>query len=86
MKIDDREVAVGVLRAAILAVADSLPRNDVESIWGLIDAGEPRVDFENFCTQLDEYEVSTNETTRSDLAAVGDYLGIEERIWQDLPR
>ncbi|MFV2009377.1 MULTISPECIES: MafI family immunity protein [unclassified Micromonospora] len=86
MKIDDREVAFGVLRAVVLAVADSLPRRDVESIWGLIDAGEPGVAFENLCTQLDEYEVSTNESTRSDLAAVGDYLGIDARIWQELPR
>lgn len=54
----DWEDLLGSLRALVIALADMLPADDVTSVEGLIDGGEPGVALENLCTQLYEYEAA----------------------------
>ena len=50
----------------------------------LIDVGELGVAFENLCTQLYEYDVMVDAETKSSLAAIGGYLGLDLRLWERL--
>jgi hypothetical protein len=65
-------------------VDNELPSGDVERVWELIDVGELGVAFENLCAQLYEYEVMVDAETKSSLAAIGGYLGLDPRLWESL--
>jgi hypothetical protein len=86
MTVTDWDSAVGALRAVVVRVESDLPPGDVQSVWELIDAGELGVAFENLCTQIYEYEVAVDQATRSSLTAIGEYLGLDKRLWEVLKR
>jgi hypothetical protein len=81
MKVSSWDEAIGALRAVTLIVEDLLPQRDIESIWELIDAGEPGIALENLCTQLCEYEVTPDEASRDALAEVGTYFRLDPDLW-----
>ena len=72
------------LRAVVVELEAKLPASDVESAWGLIDAGEPGVALENLCTQLYEYDVSVPQQVLSRIAASGEAMGLPAELWTDL--
>lgn len=51
------------MRAVVVRVGSTLPGEDVDSIWELIDAGEPGIALENLRTQLKEYDVQVDSQT-----------------------
>jgi hypothetical protein len=80
----EREEMLGILRAVIVTVGDKLPRTDVESAWGLVEAGEPGVALENLCTQLYEYDVSVPTGVLAQLRTIGEAMGLDSGLWEDL--
>ncbi len=61
-----------------------LPKDDIKSIQELVDVGEYGVAFENFCTQLHEYDVEVEESIVERLASIGTEMKLNKTLWADL--
>ncbi len=61
-----------------------LPESDVDSIKELVSVGEYAVAFENFCTQLYEYNVAVAQSDRSRLEIIGKEMRLVSSLWTDL--
>ncbi|MCP4371709.1 MAG: MafI family immunity protein [Deltaproteobacteria bacterium] len=61
-----------------------LPKDDIESIRELVDAGEYKVAFENLCTQLYEYEIKVEPATVKELDNIGTKMKLNKSLWLDL--
>jgi predicted HAD superfamily phosphohydrolase len=72
------------LQELVLIYEKRLPVNDVDSIKELVGVGEYAVAFENFCTQLYEYDVAVAQSDRSRLEIIGKEMRLEDSLWTDL--
>ena len=71
--------------AALLERASSFfPTNEVNDIVDLIRHGEPGVALENFCEQLYEREVRVPSAILTEIAVLGEAMGMKSRYWEML--
>ncbi len=75
---------VGRLRAVVIELDQSLTRQEVDSIWQLIDAGEPGIAFEMLCDQLSELSVMVDGEMAYRLRVIGTTMGLESGQWEVL--
>lgn len=61
-----------------------LPAEQVADMKCLVDAGEPGVALENYCSQLYEYEIDVPLRVKNELAQLGRAMGIESKYWERL--
>ncbi|WP_437779231.1 MafI family immunity protein [Sorangium sp. So ce1097] len=61
-----------------------LPPEQIEDMKELIQAGEPGVALENYCTQLFEYDVAVPSDIVNELEELGRAMGIHEKYWMRL--
>jgi hypothetical protein len=61
-----------------------LPRDELTQMIKLVQAGEPGVGLENYCTQLYEYEVKVSIDIIREIAQLGSAMGINARYWERL--
>jgi hypothetical protein len=64
----------------------ALPKPDVDEIRSLVDDNELGVAFENFCTQLYEYDAPCTSEQIHRIAALGLALKVSPRYWEILRR
>lgn len=69
------------VRRVVRELAGSLPEDDVDSILGLLEAGEWGIALENLCTQLDEYHVAVPLPLLDEIAQLGDKMGLDPGCW-----
>jgi hypothetical protein len=72
------------LRQVLRELADSLPEDDVDSILGLIEAGEWGIALENLCTQLYEYDIPIPRHLLDEIALLGHKMKLEPDYWESL--
>jgi hypothetical protein len=71
--------------AAVLGRSSGwLPDEQLEDMRSLNRAGEPGVAFENYMTQLLEYDVKIPRDTWLELRTIGQAMGINEKYWRRL--
>ena len=61
----------------------SLTETDIEQIRELVNAGELGVAFENFCTQLYEWDAVCSREQIDQIAYIGEAMGIKPD-WQNI--
>jgi hypothetical protein len=67
---------------AILAGAEEwLPAEQIAEMRGLVAAGEPGVALENFCTQLEEFDVVLPVDVVDELVGLAVGMGISLSPW-----
>ena len=65
-------------------IGNNLPKDDLDSIKELVSVGEYAVAFENFCTQLYEYDVAIKQSEKDRLNVVGIQMRLDKALWDDL--
>jgi hypothetical protein len=65
-------------------LSTSLTEADIEQIRELVDAGELGVAFENFCTQLYEWDAVCSREQIDRIAYIGKAMGIKPDYWQNI--
>jgi hypothetical protein len=65
-------------------LSTSLTETDIEQIRELVDAGELGVAFENFCTQLYEWDAVCSREQIDQIAYIGGAMGIKPNYWQNI--
>jgi hypothetical protein len=65
-------------------LSTSLTKTDIEQIRELVDAGELGVAFENFCTQLYEWDAVCSREQIDQIAYIGGAMGIKPNYWQNI--
>jgi len=73
------------LRRLLDQFSKDLPTEQLKDMKELVDAGEPGVALENYCTQLVEYDISAPSTIVAELKELGEAMGIDEEYWMRLP-
>lgn len=73
-----------LLLRVIQTYAGELPAEQAKEMADLVRAGEAGIGFENFCTQLYEYDVSVDNGTLSQLKDIGGHMGLESKYWERL--
>jgi len=76
--------AAGVLRSVVVDCEEHLPAADVAAIWEFVDVAGLGLAFETLCTQLYEYEISVDAEAIRRLTQLGEYFGLNPRLWLDL--
>jgi hypothetical protein len=66
-------------------IGGDLPPEQIEDMKELVQAGEPGVALENFCTQLFEYEVPVSLAVVAELEELGRALGVDKKYCARLP-
>ena len=61
-----------------------LPKSDVDSIKELVSVNEYAVAFENFCTQLFEYDVVVSQADKHRFEVLGTEMRVDPSLWLDL--
>ena len=70
--------------AALLKSAEGwLPSEQLTEMMSLVKAGEPGVALENFCTQLEEYDVAVPDHVVRELKALASAMGMMIPPWLD---
>jgi len=78
---------IEMLLLAISKQADAvLPKNELRNMIELVQAGEPGIGFENFCTQLFGYDVEVPANILTELATVGGAMKIKAHYWEQLKK
>jgi hypothetical protein len=76
------------IQAELLTILESsgqqLPSEQVADMKELVQAGEPGIALENFCTQLFEYDVTVPEQVRVRLQRLGEKMGVRRDYWERL--
>jgi hypothetical protein len=62
----------------------SIPDEQLADMQDLNEHGEPGVALENFCTQLDEYDVAVPQELWNELRCLGEAMGLDESYWLTL--
>jgi hypothetical protein len=60
-----------------------LPEREVEEMLSLVKAGEPGVALENFCTQLEEYDIAVPRDVAVELRSLAFAMGMRASRWID---
>jgi hypothetical protein len=58
-----------------------LPPEQLADMTLLVNAGEPGVALENFCTQLEEYEVAVPADVARELKEIAETMGMTVSPW-----
>ncbi len=66
------------------AFVETMPEKEVADFRSLIDAGEPGVGLENFCTQLDEYNVPVDADVLREIRELGLAMRLDSKYWTRL--
>jgi hypothetical protein len=64
--------------------ADRLATSDCDQIRELVDANELGVAFENFCTQLFEWDAPCSAEQYGRIESIGKAMGISADYWKNL--
>jgi hypothetical protein len=68
--------------AVVLSNAEGwLPSDQLAQMQSLVRAGEPGVALENFCTQLEEYDVAVPDHIVTELKALAGMMGMKIPRW-----
>jgi len=68
--------------AAVLKNAEGwLPSDQLTEMQSLVKAGEPGVALENFCTQLEEYDVAVPDGVVRELKDIASIMGMRVSPW-----
>ena len=68
--------------AAVLKNAGGwLPDDQLTEMQSLVRAGEPGVALENFCTQLEEYDVAVPDNVVRELKDLASIMGLRLSPW-----
>jgi hypothetical protein len=63
-----------------------LPKTELDGMAELVKAGEPGIGLENFCTQLFEYDVEVPVRIFTEIAELGQAMGIPSDYWERLTK
>ena len=63
-----------------------LPGEQLAEMQSLVRAGEPGVALENFCTQLEEYDVAVPDGAVSELSELASAMGLKIPAWIERSR
>jgi hypothetical protein len=74
------------LKTLLRASRNWLPEDQLQDMLSLVQAGEPGVALENYCTQLFEYDVQLSQSTWAEVGALGDAMGVDRKYWLRLAR
>jgi hypothetical protein len=69
------------LDAVLQGARGSLPEEHIAEMRSLVAAGEPGVALENFCTQLEEFDVLVPAETADELKRIADAMGMQLPPW-----
>jgi hypothetical protein len=58
-----------------------IPANELEEMLALVRAGEPGIALENFCTQLEEYDVVVPNAMADELLSLALAMGLNTPAW-----
>ena len=58
-----------------------LPESQLADMQSLVNAGEPGIALENFCTQLEEYNVTVPQVVRHELIELALEMGMQPSRW-----
>lgn len=72
------------MRGLVIEVEGSLTADEVESVWTLIDAGEPGIALEIICDQLYEPDTAVGCDTVERLRLVGLRMELDPALWENL--
>ncbi|WP_170284933.1 MafI family immunity protein [Kribbella amoyensis] len=75
---------LGRLRAVVLDVEASLAPERVQTIWELIDVGEPGIALELLCANLDDLEIEISSSTFTAIKAAGLTMQVDPSYWEVL--
>ena len=74
----------GRLQRLLTQFGTDLPPEQIDNMKGLVEAGEPGVALEDYCTQLFEYDISVPAPVVAELEELGRAMGIDEKHWTRL--
>ena len=63
-----------------------LPSSEMQEMIELVQAGEPGIGLENFCTQLYEHDVVGPPRILVEISCLGGAMGIQPRYWERLKK
>jgi hypothetical protein len=63
-----------------------LPERELEDMLSLVRAGEPGVALENFCTQLEEYDIAVPHDVAVELRELASAMGMRSSRWIESAR
>jgi len=69
------------LAAVLRNAAGWLPGDQLAEVQSLVGAGEPGVALENFCTQLEEYDVAVPDDVASELRELAGMMRMKVPRW-----
>ncbi len=69
------------LTSALKRAEGWLPDEQLADMLSLVSAGEPGVALENFCTQLEEYDIAIPNDVARELKEIGSAMGIRISPW-----
>ncbi|HEX7862451.1 MAG TPA: sulfur carrier protein ThiS [Verrucomicrobiae bacterium] len=83
MKLNLNEIEARLL-ALLQAANHLLPQGELNGMIELVQAGEPGIALENFCTQLAEHDAEVPASILIAINELGRAMGIQSRYWESL--
>ena len=69
------------LQSLLRQFGRGIPEEQLQDMKSLVEAGEPGVALENYCSQLFEYDIAVPSHVVNELEELAQAMGIDRKYW-----